>query len=245
MVTAYNDARGRTGPDATELGSGNIGGMTLHPGLYKWSTGVTIPTDVTLDCLGNTAGVYVFQIGQTLTVSNGKKIILAGGCRPGNIFWQTDTSTTIGTTAVFNGNILAGTAITVNAGAVLNGRAFAQTAVTMSANNVTIPTVLVCTPNWGCTHYGICQPDNKEYCDMVVDPEVCGQTYAGNFSEFPTVACTAPNPAGGGSSGGNSITVGGTQAVMGQSGSEQPPASTILLVLGAGALGIYLLNKKK
>src|SRR5688572_18730406 len=48
MQTAYTDAAGRTLPDFTELGAGNIGGMTLAPGLYKWATGVTIPANVTL-----------------------------------------------------------------------------------------------------------------------------------------------------------------------------------------------------
>ncbi|MBA3017423.1 MAG: DUF3494 domain-containing protein, partial [Desulfobacteraceae bacterium] len=42
METAYTDAAGRTLPDATELGAGDISGMTLAPGLYKWGTGVLI-----------------------------------------------------------------------------------------------------------------------------------------------------------------------------------------------------------
>ncbi len=134
MEIAYTDAAGRTLPDYTELGAGDIGGMTLKPGLYKWSTGVIIPTDVTLS--GSSTDVWIFQIAQTLDISNGKQVILSGGAQAKNIFWQVADQATLGTTAVFNGNILGQTAIVLNTGAVLNGRALAQTAVTLDANTV-------------------------------------------------------------------------------------------------------------
>lgn len=137
METAYTDANGRTNPTATELGAGNIGGLTIAPGLYKWGTGVTIPTDVTLS--GSANDVWIFQIAQTLTVSSGAKIILSGGAQASNVFWAVAGQTTIGTTAVFNGNILDQTAIVLNTGATLNGRALAQTAVTLDSNAVTVP----------------------------------------------------------------------------------------------------------
>ena len=138
MQTAYTDAAGRTLPDATELGAGNIGGMTLAPGLYKWGTGVTIPTDVTLS--GSSTDVWIFQIAQTLDISSAAKVILSGGAQAKNIFWQVAGQATLGTTSVFNGNILGQTAIVLNTGATLNGRALAQTAVTLDANAVTAPT---------------------------------------------------------------------------------------------------------
>lgn len=136
MQTAYTDAAGRTTPTATELGAGNIGGLTLAPGLYKWGTGVTIPSDVTL--AGGANDVWIFQIGQNLDVSSGVNIILSGGAMANNVFWAVAGQTTIGTTAKFNGNILDQTAIVMNTGATLNGRALAQTAVTLDANTVTI-----------------------------------------------------------------------------------------------------------
>ena len=141
MQTAYTNAAGRTNPTATELGAGNIGGMTLAPGLYKWSSAVTIPTDVTLS--GSSTDVWIFQIAQTLTVSSGKKVILSGGAQAKNIFWQVAGQTTLGTTSVFNGNILDKTAIVLNTGATLNGRALAQTAVTLDSNSVTLPPQIV------------------------------------------------------------------------------------------------------
>ena len=134
MQTAYSDAAGRTLPDFTELGAGNIGGKTLTPGLYKWGTAVTIPTDVTLS--GGPNDVWIFQIAQTLSLSNGKQVILSGGAQAKNIFWQVAGQTTLGTTSVFNGNILDKTAIVLKTGATLNGRALAQTAVTLDANAV-------------------------------------------------------------------------------------------------------------
>jgi len=137
METAYTNAAGRTLPTATELGAGNIAGMTLAPGLYKWGTGVTIPTDVILS--GGANDVWIFQIGQTLTVGNGVHINLSGGAQAKNIFWQVAGQTTLGTTSVFNGNILDQTAIVLNTGATLNGRALAQTAVTLNANSVVKP----------------------------------------------------------------------------------------------------------
>lgn len=137
METAYTDAQGRTNPTATELGAGNIGGMTLAPGLYKWGTGVTIPTDVTLS--GSASDVWIFQIAQNLDISSAKKVILSGGAQAGNVFWAVAGQTTIGTTAVFNGIILDQTAIVLNTGAVLNGRALAQSAVTLDASTVTAP----------------------------------------------------------------------------------------------------------
>lgn len=138
MQTAYTDAAGRTNPTATELGAGNIGGMTLAPGLYKWGTNVTIPTDVTLS--GGANDVWIFQIAGNLTMSSAMHVVLSGGAQAGNIFWAVAGQTTVGTTAAFNGNILDQTTIALQTGATLNGRALAQAAVTLDSNNVTVPT---------------------------------------------------------------------------------------------------------
>jgi hypothetical protein len=141
METAYNDAAGRTNPCFTELGDGNIGGLTITPGLYKWGTGVLIPTAVTLT--GNATDVWVFQIAGDLDLSSSTDITLSGGALAKNVFWQVAGTTTLGTTSVFNGNILSGPgvavdeAIVLNTGATLNGRALSQKGVTLDANAVT------------------------------------------------------------------------------------------------------------
>ena len=134
MQTAYTNAAGRPA-GVTELGSGNIGGLTLVPGVYKWGTSVTIPTDVTLS--GGKTDVWIFQIAGTLKISSAKKVLLKGGALAQNIFWQVAGATTLGTNSTFNGNILDKTNIAMQTGAVLNGSALAQTAVTLDANTVT------------------------------------------------------------------------------------------------------------
>lgn len=138
MQTAYSDAAGRKHPTATQLGAGNIGGLTIAPGLYKWGTGVTIPTDVTL--AGGARDIWIFQVGKNLDISSATKINLSGGAQADNVFWVVAGQTTIGTNAVFNGNILDKTAIVVKTGAELNGRALSQTAVTLDSNRVTMQT---------------------------------------------------------------------------------------------------------
>ncbi|MHB9030384.1 MAG: ice-binding family protein [Candidatus Latescibacterota bacterium] len=138
METAYTDAAGRTLPDAAELGAGNISGMTLAPGLYKWGTGLLIDNKgVTLS--GSANDVWIFQIAGALTVNSGAIVTLSGGAQAKNIFWQVTGQTTLGTTAQFKGNILDQTAIVLNTGAILDGRALAQTAVTMDSNAITRP----------------------------------------------------------------------------------------------------------
>ncbi len=139
METAYTDAAGRILPDATELGAGNIDGMTLNPGLYKWGTSLLIPTGVTLDAKGNPNAIWIFQVAQTLTVGNGAIVTLKGGAKAKNIFWQVAGKTTLGTTADFKGVILCKTAIALQTGASLDGRALAQTAVTLQKNDITQP----------------------------------------------------------------------------------------------------------
>jgi hypothetical protein len=137
METAYTDAAGRTLPDFIDLGAGQIGGLTLVPGLYKWNTRVLISTDVTIS--GSRNDVWIFQIAGTLTQANATRVILKGGARAKNIFWQTSGGVAIGTTAHFEGTILAKTKIAMKTGASANGRLLAQTAVTLEQNVVTRP----------------------------------------------------------------------------------------------------------
>jgi hypothetical protein len=137
MEIAYTDAAGRTLPDFTELGAGEIGGLTLIPGLYKWGTDVLISTNVTLQ--GGPNDVWIFQISGGLTQAAAMRVILTGGALPKNVFWQTFGAVHIGTTAHFEGIILCQTSINLKTGASVNGRLFAQTAVTLDQNQVTQP----------------------------------------------------------------------------------------------------------
>ena len=105
LATAYNDAAGRSLAPITV--SGNVGGSTLAPGLYKSTSSLAISSgDLTLDAQGNANAVWIFQIASTLTTTSGRQVILTGGARAANIFWQVGSSATIGTTSVFQGNML-------------------------------------------------------------------------------------------------------------------------------------------
>ena len=137
MGTAYTNAAGRTFPDVVNLGAGEIGGLTLRPGLYKWNTGVSISTDVTLS--GGPADVWIFQIAGNIKEASATNVTLAGGALAKNVYWQTAGSVAIGTTAHFEGTILAKTLVAMKTGASINGRLLAQTAVTLQQNSVTEP----------------------------------------------------------------------------------------------------------
>jgi Ice-binding-like len=130
---AYTDAGSRA-PDYTELGAGNIGGMNLAPGTYKWGTALLIPTDLTLT--GGPNDVWIFQIAQGLTISSGVHIVLAGGALPKNIFWQTFAAADIGTTAQVNGVIISQTSIAMKTGSTINGKLLAGTAITLASTTV-------------------------------------------------------------------------------------------------------------
>jgi hypothetical protein len=137
MQTAYTDAAGRTNPKFLNLGAGNIGGKTLTAGLYKFTTAVVIPTNITIS--GSSTDVWIFQVAGTLKMSSGVNITLAGGAQAKNIFWQTSGAVTLGTTSHFEGNILSQTAINLLTGASIKGRTLAQTAVTLQMNTVVKP----------------------------------------------------------------------------------------------------------
>lgn len=140
METAYTTANGLTTPaPVVELGAGNISGLTLPPGLYKWSTGVLIDPNTTVTLAGGANDTWVLQIAQNLTVSNSARVNLIGGAQAKNIVWVVAGQATLGTNADFSGIILSKTLISLNTGAKVTGRLLAQTAVTLIASTVTKP----------------------------------------------------------------------------------------------------------
>jgi hypothetical protein len=137
MQIAYTDAAGRPTPRFLNLGGGAIGGSTLTPGLYKWTSSVTIPSDVVLH--GGRNDVWIFQIDGDLALSAAKSMTLTGGARAKNVFWQVAGTVEMGTSSHGEGVMLSQTAIKVGTGASLNGRLLAQTAVTLASATVTTP----------------------------------------------------------------------------------------------------------
>jgi hypothetical protein len=136
MQAAYTDAAGRI-PTITNLGEGNIGGLTLPPGVYNWTTGVTIPSNVTIS--GASRAVWIFQISGDLDVSSGAAVVLGRHAQAKNIFWQVAGATNLATTSHLEGTVLDATAINMQTDASINGRLLAQTAVTLQMNVVTAP----------------------------------------------------------------------------------------------------------
>ena len=139
MQTAYTNSNNLTAPaPVLNLGAGNLSGLVIAPGLYKFSTGVLISNQgVTL--IGNANDTWVFTVAQDLTVNNMAKITLGPGVQAKNIYWVVAGQATLGTGVDFSGIILSKTLISLNTGAKVNGRLLAQTAVTLNASTVIQP----------------------------------------------------------------------------------------------------------
>ena len=146
LLLAYNDAVSRT--ENVQTLPGNLGGLTFAPGLYENSTSVLIEgsgpgNNLTLDAQGDPNAIFIFKMGSTLTTGPGAQVILAGGAKASNVFWQVGSSATLNTTTIFKGNILASVTITVNTGSVVEGRLLAGSnsdgAVTINASTITVP----------------------------------------------------------------------------------------------------------
>ena len=137
LASAYNDAAART-PATTA--PGDIGGLTLTPGVYRSGSSIGLTGTLTLDAQGDPNAVFVFQAGSTLITASGSRVKLVNGAQACNVFWQVGSSATLGTTTALAGNILALTSITMNDGVTLNGRALARNgAVTLIEDTITAP----------------------------------------------------------------------------------------------------------
>ena len=139
LNAAYTDASKRSGAPIPL--SGDLGGMTLHPGLYVSATSIELTSgNLTLDALGDEDAIWVFQIGTTFVSMVDRKVILVGNARHDNVFWNTGSSATIGVGSVMVGNFLTQTSITVQTGATMEGRFLTQVgSVTFDSNKVNRP----------------------------------------------------------------------------------------------------------
>lgn len=135
LTTAYTDAAGRPGGATV---SGDLGGQTLTPGVYKSGSSMGLTGDLTLDGQGDPNAVFIFQMGSTLTTASGSRVNLINAAQSCNVAWQVGSSATLGTNSTFRGNILALTSITVTTGTTVDGRALARNgAVTLDTNTIT------------------------------------------------------------------------------------------------------------
>lgn len=147
LLAAFNDATSRS-TNAQTL-EGNLGGLTKTPGLYVNSSSVMISgagpnNNLTLDAQGDANAVFIFKMSSTLTTATSSQVILAGGAKASNVFWQVGSSAILGVSSIFKGNILAMVSITVNTSSVVEGRMFAGAAgggasATINASSITVP----------------------------------------------------------------------------------------------------------
>ena len=139
LTAAYLFAEGASSPAPASV-SGDQGGLTLTPGIYKSTSTLLIQSgDLTLDAQGDPNAVWIFQIASGFTTVGGAggSIILTGGANADNIFWQTGSSAVIGDYTTFYGNVLALQSITMNSHAVAEGRMLAQNAaVVLTDTNI-------------------------------------------------------------------------------------------------------------
>jgi hypothetical protein len=137
LTIAYNDAAGRA-PTANI--AGELGGLTLTPGVYKASSSIGLTGTLTLDAQGDPTAVFIFQIGSTLTTASASSVSMINGAQPCNVFWQVGSSATLGTNSDFIGTILALTSISVTTGTTVEGRALARNGqVSLDTNVFTEP----------------------------------------------------------------------------------------------------------
>ena len=134
MQKAYNDAAGRT-PTVFALGNGNIGGLTIPPGTYNWTTPVSIGSNVTL--AGHKSDVWIFQVAQDMDITAGSAVKISGGGLASNVFWQVGGKVTMESSSHLEGIVLAKQQIALKTSASVHGRLYTQTAVTLQMNAIT------------------------------------------------------------------------------------------------------------
>ncbi len=193
--TAYNDLAGE--PVDTLLSGQDLGGKTLTPGVYRYTSTAQLSGNLTFDAQGNSNAIFVIQIGSTLMTTSDSSVSLINDARANNIYWQVGSSATIATGTAFKGNILAAVSITLTTGvSIHNGRALAlDGAVTMDTNSLSnaFTSPLTITADDQTSVYGAAtQPLTASYNGFID-----GDTSA-SLTTLPTLTttATATSPAG-------------------------------------------------
>jgi hypothetical protein len=159
LVTTYNDAAGAT--PFNDMSGIDLGGKTLTPGTYRFSSSAQLTGTLTLDGQGSTNATFIFRIGSTLTTASASRVVLINGAGACAVFWQVTSSATLGTTTAFQGNLIALTSITMTTGATIGvgggvngGRALARNGALTLDSNVVTPPLAGCTFTAGSTPLG-------------------------------------------------------------------------------------------
>lgn len=149
LTIAYLNLAGR--PPGVNLTGLDLGGRVLTPGVYNFSSSAQLTGTLSLNGLGNSASVFIFNIGSALTTASASRVLLINGASGANVFWRVGSSATIGTTTSFAGDILALTSIALQTGANITcGSAWARNgSVTLDTNTITLGTSAACTVTGG------------------------------------------------------------------------------------------------
>jgi type VI secretion system secreted protein VgrG len=138
LTTAYNDAAGR--PTAHDISGQDLGGMTLTPGVYEASSGMSLTGTLTLNAQGDSAAVFIFKSGSTLITASDSRVRFVNGGSACNVFWKVGSSATLGTSTDFIGTIMALSSAAVQHAAKVEGRVLARNGeVTLDNNVITAP----------------------------------------------------------------------------------------------------------
>ena len=126
-----------------DLTGQDLGGLTLTPGVYFFSSSAQLTGTLTLDAQGDPNAEFIFQIGTTLTTASNSTVQLINGADSCDVFWQVGSSATVGTTTTFVGHILALQSITVQTGATVDGSVLARNgSVTLDSNLISVANCL-------------------------------------------------------------------------------------------------------
>jgi hypothetical protein len=141
METAYVDGSTRVDPDFLEYKTGLIGGSTLTKGLYKFTSGVDITSDLIIrcECDSDDSDRWIFQIAGNLNIASNVRVILQNGAKVENIVWVVAGFVEAGVGSHFEGIIIGATSAHFRTGSTMNGRVLVQTAVTLQSTTITAP----------------------------------------------------------------------------------------------------------
>jgi uncharacterized protein with beta-barrel porin domain len=145
-TTFYNFLAGKA--TTSTLTGVDLGGLTLVPGVYNFSSSAQLTGLLKLNGLGNPNSVFIFNIVSGLNTASGSAVSLINGAQGGNVFWRVGSSATLNTNTTFAGDILALTTITLATGDTFNcGAVWAQN------GSVTLDTAAIttCAPGTGGT----------------------------------------------------------------------------------------------
>ena len=226
LATAYGVAAGQPVPAGNDLTGQNLGGLTLLPGAYGFSSSAQLTGNLTLNALGNPNAQFVVEIGSSLTTASASSVTLINGASPCNVYWQVGSSATLGTTTAFEGNVLADTSISVNNGVTVQGRLLAMGGAVTLINDTIDGSMCgtSTTPPPGSTPPGSTPTP-------VSTPPATGSTPPTTGSTAPTTGSKAPTGAGGQPPEASHSTV-PTRKGSAKLGRTKPPTSLMRCSLG-------------